>query len=152
VRSAALANTILVVDDEPAVLRFSQAVLSKAGFQTLTARDGVDGLAVYRAHKAEICLILSDCIMPRMNGIEMAEEIKREDAEAKILLITAHWDAAMSRDGSARFPYLIKPFRPADLVVGAKDALPLGLRARSSSRRTSPSISADRGYWSLQLL
>jgi CheY-like chemotaxis protein len=70
-------ETILVVEDEPAVRRASAEFLALQGYNVLEAKDGVDALATTKRHSAPIHLVLTDVVTPNMSGGELAEQIRR---------------------------------------------------------------------------
>ena len=83
-------KTILVVEDN-AVLRTAMVEgMSLMGFQVLEAADGQEALAVCENHKGEIALVVSDWVMPVMNGLELARQLEKQDAPIKVLFITGH--------------------------------------------------------------
>src|SRR5437870_33598 len=73
---AHLAGPILVIDDEPYILRALSYLLIREGYQVETAADGVDGLA--RIRELRPPLVFLDIMMPRLNGYEVCQEIKRD--------------------------------------------------------------------------
>jgi DNA-binding NtrC family response regulator len=103
-------DLVLCVDDEPAVLRACSIAIEAAGFRLLIAEDGVAGLQLFEDRKDEICLVLSDVVMPRMNGISMAEAILAIDADARILLMSGYSDQASQLQSQTRFAFIRKPF------------------------------------------
>jgi len=78
-------ETILVVDDEDAVLQITRAILEDAGYRFLGARDGAEGVALYVQHQKEISLVLTDVIMPVMHGAAMVASLKRINPRVKII-------------------------------------------------------------------
>ncbi|PWU07891.1 MAG: hybrid sensor histidine kinase/response regulator, partial [Terriglobia bacterium] len=68
--------TILVADDDPTLLNLLALILHTAGFEVLTARDGLDALAVARTHPGRIELLLSDVMMPGLDGPQLARQLK----------------------------------------------------------------------------
>ncbi len=82
--------TVLLVDDDENMRRTTAAVLRKMGHRVLEAVDGAKALALYRAHRRELDLIMTDVIMPGKGGVELAEEVRREDEELPILLMTGY--------------------------------------------------------------
>jgi DNA-binding NtrC family response regulator len=110
--------TILVVDDDAAVLRGVTTSLASGNYQVIVAEDGAAGLAVYLERRSEIALVISDITMPRMNGVEMAQRITAAHPDAKILLMTGYTDAVVSSGEGPMFPLLYKPFL-ADQLLGA---------------------------------
>jgi CheY-like chemotaxis protein len=79
-------GTILVIDDDAAVLHSLAALLEDAGFRVHTASDGVKGLAAFRAHRPD--LVLTDIIMPEKEGIAVTMEIRREYPSTKIIAMS----------------------------------------------------------------
>ena len=75
--------TILVVEDDPLVRRFTLTALQRHGYRTLEAFDGISGLATFSQHKTAVDLVLSDVVMPHA-GPEMVEEILRLDPNTKV--------------------------------------------------------------------
>jgi two-component system, chemotaxis family, chemotaxis protein CheY len=78
--------SILVIDDDAAVLHSLSAILEDAGFLVHTASDGVKGLAAFRAHRPT--LVLTDIIMPEKEGIAVTMEIRRECPSARIIAMS----------------------------------------------------------------
>lgn len=103
-------DIVLCVDDEPSVLRSCSVAIEIAGFRLLVAEDGVAGLRTFEGNRNEICLVLSDVVMPNMNGIEMADAIQRIDPEVKILLMSGYSDRALDLQAQNRFAFIRKPF------------------------------------------
>jgi len=79
-------NSILVIDDDAAVLHSLSSLLEDAGFQVHTASDGIKGLAAFRARRP--ALVLTDIIMPEKEGIAVTMEIRRECPGAKIIAMS----------------------------------------------------------------
>ncbi len=105
-------GTVLVVDDEPGILATSRKLLERLGFDVLTARDGVECLEVYREHRDEICLVLLDITMPRMNGHEALREIKDLDPDAKVMLSSGYAEEESHADGEAGASgFIQKPYQ-----------------------------------------
>lgn len=78
-------ESILLVDDEPTVLKVMSRSLEKFGYKVITAGDGEQGLAAYKHQKGEIKLIITDMVMPGMDGPNMVAAIRKIDPEAKII-------------------------------------------------------------------
>jgi DNA-binding NtrC family response regulator len=109
-------DLVLCVDDEPIVLRACTIAVARAGFRAAVAENGVAGLETFLELKDEVCLVLSDIVMPLMNGIEMAESILQVAPQTKILLMSAYSDAVIELQGRNRFPFIRKPFIFASLI------------------------------------
>ena len=108
-------ETILIAEDEPTVRQFLASLLTSQGYSVLTACDGLEALQVARNHEGRIDLLLSDVVMPRMNGIELAQHLRGEIDHLKILLVTGYSEnqVALREVGDA---YLQKPFGPQVLT------------------------------------
>ena len=79
-------KTVLIIDDDEIVLTTSEMMLESLGYQVLKAHNGPSGLRLYKAHKQEIDLIISDLQMPKMNGIELLAELREIDPLVKVIL------------------------------------------------------------------
>lgn len=108
-------KTILVVDDEPALRDLAEEILSGAGYRVLTAKDGFIALEVL-ASQAVDCL-LSDVIMPHMDGFELAQKVRNTYPSIKIQLASGYSDQrASSRDNPLHSSILYKPYSAAELL------------------------------------
>ncbi len=122
---------ILVVDDEPAILMTAAAILEMQGYRTATATDGL--IALERALELKPDLILSDVVMPRMNGVQLAIELKQKLPSTRILLFSGNVATAdileVARGQGHDFNILAKPV-PMDELLGAVKA---SLSAKSAN-------------------
>ena len=113
---------ILVVDDEPFILRSLSFVLQKGKMDVLEARDGEEALRLIREHRP--CLVFLDVMMPKMNGYDVVRAV-RADPELRdvyIVLLTARGqetDRATGIDAGAN-DYLTKPFSPSKILEKAR--------------------------------
>ncbi|OYV68847.1 MAG: hypothetical protein B7Z74_08130, partial [Deltaproteobacteria bacterium 21-66-5] len=116
-------GTILIVEDSEGVRVLAERILRGEGYTVLTARDGVDALDVSRRHDGDIDLLLTDVMMPRMNGGELARAFAAERPAAVIAMMSGYMDEdALRRTlDNANTPILQKPFSAAALLerVGA---------------------------------
>jgi PAS domain S-box-containing protein len=92
-------ETILVVEDEAAVRQLTDRILSAFGYQVLTAENGAEGIAISSQHKGPIHMLLTDVIMPHMNGKELAERIKAERPAVKVLYMSGYTRDIIARRG-----------------------------------------------------
>ena len=110
--------TVLVVEDDPVILRLLEVNFELEGFGVVLAHDGVEGVELARADKPDI--IVSDIMMPRMSGIELVEALKADDATASIpiILLSAKAQTSDLKSGmdAGADDYITKPFEPLDLV------------------------------------
>src|SRR2546425_923709 len=81
-------ETILLVDDESVVCGVGSMALQRHGYRVLIAKSGADGLRLFREHKDEIELVVSDISMPDMSGPDMVEAIRREGPHVSVLFIS----------------------------------------------------------------
>ncbi len=109
-------NIVLVVEDEPLVVRMVTVALSTAGFRAAVAENGAVGLDVYRDLRDQICLVLADVLMPVLDGVAMSDRLREFDPGLPILLMTGYSQHDLVREAQARFPLIRKPFLPADLI------------------------------------
>jgi CheY-like chemotaxis protein len=111
-------GTILVAEDSDGVLALAERILRKEGYEVLTARDGIEALEVARAHDGDIDLLLTDVMMPRMNGGELARAFASERPDAVIALMSGYMDEdALRRTlDNPDMPILQKPFSAVTLL------------------------------------
>jgi two-component system cell cycle sensor histidine kinase/response regulator CckA len=109
-------KSILIVDDEPAVLRVATAAISTVGHEAIVAGNGAAGWEEWQAHRDEIWLVLTDVVMPEMDGLALAEKILEADPEAKILMMSGYSDAALEVRARRKLPFIRKPFLTSDLL------------------------------------
>ena len=83
-------KTILVVEDDKNLLDVTKMLLEKSGFRVYCAKDGREGLQIFLSQKNEINVIISDIVMPYMNGIELYKEIRKLDPKIDIILVTGY--------------------------------------------------------------
>lgn len=83
-------ETILLVEDETIVLRVTGELLAQYGYTALTAKDGVEALEIFREHHEEIRMVITDMIMPRMNGRAVIEHIRSENPDLPLILMSGY--------------------------------------------------------------
>ena len=81
---------ILVVDDEPAICDMVVHVLEGQGYNVMTASDGTEALAIFIKHQKQIRMVLTDIIMPQMDGLRLARTLKRAKPDLAIIASTGH--------------------------------------------------------------
>jgi len=87
-------ETVLLVEDEEGVRDFAAEVLSRAGYRVIVARDGVEGLAEAEGCAGQIELLVTDVVMPRLGGAELARSLAATHPESRILFITGYTENA----------------------------------------------------------
>jgi two-component system cell cycle sensor histidine kinase/response regulator CckA len=83
-------ETVLLVEDEPWVLAACKAMLEQLGYRVLAASDSTQALYLYRQHKEQVALVLTDMVMPGMDGQELFQALRDEDPEIKVALMTGY--------------------------------------------------------------
>jgi len=85
-----LGETILLVDDEESMRETTGEVLESLGYKLLKAGDGEESLEIFKAHRLEIALIITDIVMPKVGGIELAKSIRQLDMDVPIIFATGY--------------------------------------------------------------
>lgn len=118
-------KTVLVCEDDPAVRRLTTQILNDAGFVVLDACDGAQALQVARDHSGRIDLLLTDVIMPEMNGRELANRLVEEVPDLRVLFISGYTSDVIAHHGvlSANIAILEKPFSRKALLSRVCDVL-----------------------------
>ncbi|WP_176582378.1 PAS domain S-box protein [Mariprofundus erugo] len=110
-------GVVLVVDDEETIREVAAMMLEDMGFETMTAEDGQDAVEVYRQHGDRIVAVLLDMTMPRMDGSECFRELRRINADVKVVLSSGYneEEATTRFLGKGLAGFLQKPYSPAAL-------------------------------------
>lgn len=108
-------RTILLVDDETSILEINQAFLESSDYKVLAASNGVGGLRLLEQHKAEVRVLLTDFVMPMMDGRELVRRAREVRPDLKVILMTG-LTGTETIDGLAVDAILKKPFQPSDLL------------------------------------
>ncbi len=118
-------ETILLVEDEPTVRELASRVLRQQGYTVLEAANGQEALLLAREHRGEIHLLLTDVIMPGMNGKALAGRLASIYPQAKVLFVSGYPDSAMIHHGmlDPGVMFIQKPFSPAALVRKIREVL-----------------------------
>ncbi|NIP41302.1 MAG: response regulator [candidate division Zixibacteria bacterium] len=124
-----LDKTVLVVDDEPDVVRFLQMALEDDGFTVVTASDGLEGLEKARKFKPD--LISMDLVMPKHSGAKMYRELQKDKELKKIpvLIVTGHAHDELGKADLEELTmsgpgiYLEKPVKPSNYVANVRKML-----------------------------
>ena len=110
-------TSILVVEDDENTRKLMEAVLTQNGYEVVTARDGVDALEKMDAHHVD--LIVLDLMMPRMDGYEFTETLRRCDCNLPILMVTAKEAPADKKKGFivGTDDYMVKPVDEEEMLL-----------------------------------
>ena len=113
-------QTILMVDDEDLMLTMGQTVLSTFGYRVLTANSGEKALQVFHDTKSTIDLLITDMVMPKMNGRELIEKVRGVSPATRVLCATACTRSLLIEK---QLDFLTKPFTAQQLLRKAREAL-----------------------------
>jgi two-component system cell cycle sensor histidine kinase/response regulator CckA len=118
-------ETILLVEDEAALRRLSRRVLAQFGYTVLEAPNGEEALRLAEAYKGPIHLVLTDVVMPRLNGRDLAERVLVSHPESSILFMSGYTDDAVVQHGvsTQEVSLLRKPFTPYALAARVREVL-----------------------------
>jgi len=126
-------ETLMLVDDEPAVLRTAQKLLKREGYKTHAFTKGREAVEFFRNHHSEIAAVVLDMIMPDMDGNEVFAELKKIRPDIKVIVASGY-----STDGKVRailnegiYGFLQKPFKITELcktIRNALDSRPIGVK------------------------
>lgn len=120
---AAHHKTVLVVDDEPDVLRITSKILQLAGFEVIEATSGIEALATFERQGAGIDVVVLDVTMPGLGGSEVFDRLRRLDPRIGILLTSGfdEGEVLATMRPTAPYGFLSKPFHAQELVAAALD-------------------------------
>ena len=113
-------ETILLVEDEPAVRQLFAQALTRAGYRVYEARNGQEALKVFDQHGESVDLLLTDMRMPFMGGAELAEQLRRRRRTLKLLCVSGY---AGGVDTELTSDFLAKPFSRDDLLKKVREVL-----------------------------
>jgi PAS domain S-box-containing protein len=117
-------ETILLVEDSAALRELTKVILTRDGYKVLTAEDGVAALEVSRAYPDLIHLVLTDVVMPRMRGPELAEEIVKQRPGISVVFFSGNVERATSQlEGFKGYRLLEKPYTAVDLLRSVRHTL-----------------------------
>ncbi len=128
-RRSLLDETILIVDDNRYILGLTRRVLEEAGFSVVAATDGPEALRRYQKYQSVIRLLLTDVVMPKMTGLELADRILEIDPQLPVLFMSGDlWG------GYRGLECVTKPFNASELV----EQIDRLLNARRQAERSVP--------------
>ncbi len=144
--SAPGARRVLIIDDEPAVLRVLGLLLERNGFSVASASNAREGLALLADKGFDV--VLSDIIMPELSGLDFLRELRQHDLDVPVILMTAGatLDSALDAIEYGAQQYLLKPVEPEALVHSVGRAAALGELARMKRTALAAQAGAKMPY------
>ncbi|MFZ3217656.1 MAG: CHASE4 domain-containing protein [Candidatus Acidiferrales bacterium] len=118
-------ETILLVEDEQSVRELVTEYLAARGYQVLDAADGMQALEIANAHQGEIQLLITDVVMPRLSGRDLASRLSTTRPDLKVLYISGYTDDSIFRHGVLQggMAFLQKPFNLKALATKIREVL-----------------------------
>jgi two-component system cell cycle sensor histidine kinase/response regulator CckA len=118
-------ETILLVEDDDQVRKVTRAVLTRNGYTVLEAANAAEAFQICETHSGRIHLLLSDVVMPKISGPEVAKRIVRARPETRVLCMSGHTDEALFRHGilDAGVSFIQKPMTPESLLAKVREVL-----------------------------
>jgi len=128
-RGVDMAQTILVVDDDPVQRRLLEAAISRNGMQVVTAPGGQPAIDLINGPRGDqITLILLDLVMPDMDGLEVLEKLRATNPDLPVIVLTAKGgiDSAVEAMRAGASDFLVKPASPERIAVSIRNQLKIG--------------------------
>jgi two-component system alkaline phosphatase synthesis response regulator PhoP len=145
-----MAKKILVIDDEPKIVEICSDYLHAAGYDIITAGDGLQGLAMARSQKPD--LIVLDLMLPGMDGLDLCRTLQHESS-VPIIMLTARIEETDKLIGLAlgADDYITKPFSPRELVARVRTVLKRASGDPSSEVIRAGDLTLDRSRYEVAL-
>ena len=145
-----MSKKILVIEDDPDIVEICRDYLKAAGYEVLTAADGVKGLAAARREKPD--LIVLDLMLPEMDGLDVCRTLRRE-SEVPIIMLTARVEETDKLIGLelGADDYITKPFSPRELVARVRVVLRRISADPAGEVLRVGAVSLDRAHYEAQL-
>ncbi|NJM35413.1 MAG: response regulator, partial [Rhodomicrobium sp.] len=117
--------TVLLVEDEDAVRSFAARALATRGYKVLEAASGVQALDVMSEHGGDVDIVVSDVVMPEMDGPTLLKHLRKTNPQIKIIFVSGYAEEAFRNnlDESEKFTFLPKPFSLKKLAAAVKETL-----------------------------
>jgi two-component system, cell cycle sensor histidine kinase and response regulator CckA len=117
-------EAILLVDDEEGVRKLVHAVLADGGYTVIEAANGVAALAAYEKNSHKIDLVLTDVVMPQMNGFELGQRLTEKSPGLPVLYMSGYRDSSIGGlEQQTVKAFLHKPFTPDALLAKVREVL-----------------------------
>jgi two-component system cell cycle sensor histidine kinase/response regulator CckA len=131
-------GTILLVEDEEGLRGLNARGLASRGYTVFEASNGVEALAVLESRHGEVDLVVSDVVMPEMDGPTLLKEMRKRNPELKIIFVSGYAEDAFEKNlpEGGQFAFLAKPFTLKQLVGAVKETMANGQHPVDERRKT----------------
>jgi two-component system cell cycle sensor histidine kinase/response regulator CckA len=121
-------GTILLVEDEEGLRALNARGLASRGYSVLEAGNGVEAMEVFQQHGGQVDLVVSDVVMPEMDGPTLLKELRKRNPALKIIFVSGYAEEAFAKnlpenDDRKQFSFLPKPFTLKQLVGAVKETM-----------------------------
>ena len=118
-------ETVLLVEDEDMVRNLASQILEETGYRVLAANGGEEAIQLFNAHKEPIHLMITDVVMPKMSGRDVADRLKQTHPETKVLFMSGYTDEAIVHHGivDSHIAFIQKPFSEVALSQKIREVL-----------------------------
>jgi two-component system, cell cycle sensor histidine kinase and response regulator CckA len=118
-------GTILLVEDEEGLRALNARGLKSRGYTVLEAENGVDAVAVFEQHGGAVDLVVSDVVMPEMDGPTLLKELRKRNPKLKIVFVSGYAEEAFAKSlpEGQQFSFLAKPFTLKQLIAQVKETM-----------------------------
>jgi two-component system cell cycle sensor histidine kinase/response regulator CckA len=116
---------VLLVEDEDSVRNFAARALSRQGYEVLEAGTGIEAMEVMQREKGKVDIVVSDVIMPEMDGPTLLKELRKTNPQLKFIFVSGYPDDAFKKslDENEAYAFLPKPFTLPQLAAKVKEQL-----------------------------
>ena len=118
-------GTVLLVEDEEGLRGLNARGLASRGYSVLEASNGVDAIEMLDRHGGKVDVVVSDVVMPEMDGPALLKELRQRDPNVKIIFVSGYAEEAFSKSlpENEPFAFLAKPFTLKQLVAAVKETM-----------------------------
>jgi two-component system cell cycle sensor histidine kinase/response regulator CckA len=118
-------GTVLLVEDEEGLRALNARGLSSRGYTVLTAGNGVEALEELERNEGKVDIVVSDVVMPEMDGPTLLKEMRKTNPDLKIIFVSGYAEEAFQKNlpAGGQFAFLPKPFTLKQLVAAVKDTM-----------------------------
>ena len=118
-------ETILICEDDLQVRGLMKEILEKAGYEIIEAEDGEDSIRIFNQHKDRLHLLILDVVMPKKNGKEVYDEIKKAKPDIKVVFVSGYSADIIHKKGIMEegMEFISKPILPGDFLAKVRDVL-----------------------------